>query len=121
MDDHNVIRLANVEQGMADTKDSREDQADNEERRQREQELQEARDRADEAEPGKRLGDLDAALETHDYPTTLEAIITAYGDHRVETQSGWKSVDEVLDPVGNETYDSADEVRNRILRLIQRR
>lgn len=106
---------------MADDKQGRDKQAADEERRQRERDLQEARDRADEAEPGQQLGDLDDALETQDYPTTTEALIEAYGDYEVETQGGWKSIDEVLAPAGNETYDSADDVRDQIQRLINRR
>lgn len=106
---------------MADDKQGRDKQAADEERRQRERELQEARDRADEVEPGKQLGDLDDALENQDYPTTTEQLIEAYGDAEVETQGGWKSIVEVLAPVDDETYDSADDVRDQILRLINRR
>ena len=110
---------------MADDKQGRDKQAHDEERRQRERELDEARDRADEAEPvredpGEQLGDLDEALETHDYPTTTEELIEAYGDYEVETRGGWKSIDEVLAPTDNQTYDSADDVRSRIQGLIHR-
>ena len=106
---------------MADDKQGRDKQAADEERRQRDRDLQEARDRADESEPGKQLGDLDDALEMQDYPTTTEELVEAYGDYEVETQGGRKSVEEVLAPVDNRTYDSADDVRNRIQRLINRR
>ena len=110
---------------MADNNKGRDKQADDEEQRQREREDREARDRADEAEPihddpGERLGDFDDALENHDYPTTTEELIQAYGDREVETQGGSKSIDDVLAPIGNETYDSADDVRNRIQGLIHR-
>lgn len=122
---HSVIPLALVLLGMPDDKQGRDDQADNAERRQRERELQEARDRADEPEPvaaesNDQLGALDDALETHDYPTTAAELVSAYGDREVETQDGSKTVDEVLGPVGDESYDSADEVRNRIRRLVHR-
>ena len=110
---------------MADTKTDRNKQADDEERRQRERELAEARDRADEAEPsrdnpGEKLGDLDPALDTHEYPTTTHELIEAYGDHEVESREGWKSIGEVLAPIDDETYDSADDVRHRIQRLLNR-
>ncbi|HET7322881.1 MAG TPA: hypothetical protein VFJ06_00960 [Halococcus sp.] len=111
---------------MADNKKGRDEQADDEERRQRERELEEARDRADETEPphdepGEKLGDLDEALENHDYPTTTDELIAAYGDREVESQAGSQSIDELLVPIDDETYDSADEVRNRIQRLLDRR
>ena len=125
MSDHSVIPLALVEQRMADNKKSRDKQADDEERRQRERELEEARDRADEAEPlhdetGEKLGDLDEALESHDYPTTTAELVTSYGDREIETQDGRESLDDVLASIDNETYDSADDVRNRIQGQIHR-
>lgn len=120
---------------MADDKKGRNKQADDEERRQRKRELEEARDRGDEAEPepepefepepvhddaGERLGDLDEALEEQEYPTTTEEVIEAHGEREVESQEGWKSIDEVLTPIDDETYESADDVRNRIQGLIRR-
>lgn len=105
---------------MADNNTGRDKHADDEER-----DRETARDRADEAEPihddpGERLGDLDDALETQDYPTTTEELIQAYGDREVETQGGVKPISDVLAPIDNETYESADEVRNRIQGLIHR-
>lgn len=110
---------------MADDKQGRDKQAHDAERRQRERELEEARDRADEPEPiadeaGERLGDLDEALEDHDYPATTDELIRAYGDYEVETRSGYAPIDEVLASTDNEAYDSADDVRNRIQGLIHR-
>lgn len=110
---------------MTDNNTSGDKQADDEERRQRERDREETRDRADEAAPvhdapGERLGALDEALETHDYPTTTDELIAAYGDYEVETQGGSKSINEVLAPIDNETYDSAVDVRHRIQGLIQR-
>ncbi|WP_049998701.1 DUF5789 family protein [Halococcus sediminicola] len=110
---------------MADNKKGRDKQADDEERRQRERDVEDARDRADETEPprddtGETLGDLDEALENHDYPTTTDELIEAYGDHEVESQGGSKSIDELFIPLDDETYDSPDEVRNRIQMLLNR-
>lgn len=110
---------------MADDKNARDEQADNRERRQREREIEEARDRADEAEPvhddpGDRLGELDDALEGHDFPATSSELIEAYGDYEVETQGGTKPLDEVLATTEDETYGSADDVRSRIQGLIHR-
>ena len=110
---------------MADDKQDRDKQADDEERRQRERELEEARNRGDEAEPmhddpSERLGDLDEALETHNYPTTTDELVESYGDYELETQGGRKFLDEVLASTDNQTYDSADDVRSRIQGLIHR-
>lgn len=110
---------------MADDKNARDKQAHDEERRQRERELEEARERGDETEPvrdepGETLGDLDEALENHDYPTSTDAVIADFGDREVETRGGWRSVEEILGPIENEMYDSADDVRTRIQGLIRR-
>jgi hypothetical protein len=110
---------------MTDDRSDRDEQADNAERRQRERELAEARTRGDEAEPvhddtGERLGDLDDALDAHDYPTTTDELVAAYGDREVETRGGSESVEDLLAPVDDETYHSADNVRNRIQGLIRR-
>ena len=125
MSDQTVIRIDFLLEGMADDKQGRDDQADDEERRQQEREVEEARNRGDEAEPihddpGEQLGDLDEALETHEYPTTSEELVEAYGDHGIETQNGWKPLTEVLGPTDNQTYSSADDVRSRIQGLINR-
>lgn len=71
-------------------------------------------------DPGEQLGDLDEALETHDYPTTTGELVEAYGDYEIETQGGWQSLDEVFTPVDDQTYVSTDDVRSRILGLIYR-
>jgi hypothetical protein len=110
---------------MADDKQSRDEQADNEEGRQRDREIAEARSRADEPEPipgdpGERLGDLDEALDAHDYPTTTDELVEAYGGYQIETREGEAPLAEVLAATGNQTYDSADDVRRRILGLIHR-
>ena len=125
MSDHSVILTTLLYQTMADNKKGRNKQADDEKRRQRERDLEEALDHADETEPpddkpGEKLGDLEEALENHDYPTTTNELVEAYGDREVESQGGWKSIDELLSPIDDETYDSPDEARNHIQKLLNR-
>lgn len=109
---------------MGDTKRGREKQTADEERRQRERELAEALERVDEPEPiadaDGELGELDGALENHDYPTTTAEVIAAYGSRVVETQGRWKPIDSILEPIDDERYDSPDDVRSRILELLNR-
>jgi hypothetical protein len=47
-------------------------------------------------------------------------LVEAYGDYEIETQGGTESLEEVLAPTENQTYDSADDVRSRLLGLIHR-
>ncbi len=71
-------------------------------------------------DPGGRLGDLDDALQTHDYPATTDELVEAHGDYEIETQDGEESLEEVLAATENQTYDSANDVRSRLLGLIHR-
>lgn len=110
---------------MADDKQGRDEQADREEKRQREREVEEARTRGDEKEPmgddpSERLGDLDEALKSHDYPAMTNELVEAYGDYELETQGGKKSLEDVLSSTDDQIYDSADDVRRRVLGLIGR-
>lgn len=110
---------------MADDTQGREEQADREEERQREREVEEARTRGDEQEPmggdpGDRLGELDAALTAHDYPATTTELVAAYGEHELETQDGTHSLADVLAATDDQTHESADDARRRILGLIGR-
>ncbi|WP_290814877.1 DUF5789 family protein [Halovivax sp.] len=118
---------------MGDTKKGREKQAAAEQRRQRKRDLAEALDRGDEAEPDAgtddaesgagtdaELGALDDALETLEYPTTTADVIASSGDLTVETGDGRDRLADVLAPVDDESYDSAEALRARILESIRR-
>ncbi len=99
--------------------------SDDKERRQPERKREEIRDRAHEdramaGDPGGRLGDLDEALETQEYPTTTNELVEVYGDYEIETQGGTESLEEVLVLTDDQTFVSADDVRSRILGLIHR-
>ena len=71
-------------------------------------------------DPGGRLGDLDAALNAQDYPATTDELVEVSGDYVIDTQGGTETLEEVLASTDNQTYDSADDVRSRILGLIHR-
>jgi hypothetical protein len=110
---------------MPDDKRGRDENPDDEQRQQPERKREDVRDRAHEdramsGDPGGRLGDLDEVLEIRDYPTTTDELVEAYGDYEIETQGGTVSIEEVLAPTDNQTYDSADDVRSRVLGLIHR-
>ena len=110
---------------MPDDKQGRDEKTDGEERRQPARKREEVRDRGHEdramaGDPDRRLGELDKALETQEYPTTTNELVEAHGDHEIETQRGSKSLEEVLASTDDQTFDSADDVRSRILGLIHR-
>lgn len=123
--DHTVIRIGRLFQRMPDDKRSRDENPDGEQRQEAERKREDVRDRTREdramsGNPGERLGDLDEALEAQDYPTTTDDLVEAFGDYEIETQRGTESLEEVLASTDNQSYDSADDVRSRILGLIHR-
>ena len=108
---------------MADDKRGREEQAAHQDRRQRERAVREALARGDEEEPARldldeQLGDLNEALEGHDYPTTTPELIDAFGSYDIDTPEGAESLEAVLSGTDSETFDSAEDVRIRILELV---
>ncbi len=110
---------------MPDDNQDRYENAEDEERRQSERKREEVRDRGDEdqamsGDPDGRLNELDEVFESQDYPITTDELVEAYGDYEIETQHGTESLEEVLASTDDQTYDSADDVRRRILGLIHR-
>lgn len=92
---------------------------------QSERTVEAVRDRAREAsakdeDPGRQLGALDDALEAGSYPVTTDELVEAHGDLVVETSVGTRSLESVLAGTDNQTFDSADDVRSRILGLVHR-
>lgn len=106
------MRIARVLERKPDDNRSRDDNTDDEQRQQPEREVEEVRDRAREGRAmsgdlGGRLGDLDEVLDAHSYPISTNELVEAYGDYEIETQGGTESLEEVLAPTDDQTYDSA--------------
>jgi hypothetical protein len=76
----------------------------------------------DTRESGVEFGDLEEKLSGHEYPTTRDEVVDAYGDHELEFENGSETLREVLGPVGDEgdtqEYESADEVHQEIFNMV---
>lgn len=83
-------------------------------------EMTDTGDDTEREDPDGQLDALDEVLELQGYPTTTQELIDAFGEHEVEVQDGWRSLAEVLDPVENRTYDTADDARRHILNRVNR-
>jgi len=105
---------------MADDKQGRDKQAHDQERRQRQRELKEARERADEPEPVDPDQGLAELLETHEYPATTVELIDAFGNQEVEAREGRYSLEELLESVDEDTFDSPEEARELLRDMLQR-
>lgn len=110
---------------MSDEREGQGEDVDGKGQHQPERKREEVRDREheDRAMPGElggRLDGLDERLDEHEYPATTDQLVESYGDCELETKDGTTSLETVLAPTRNQTYDSADDVRNRVLGLIHR-
>jgi len=50
----------------------------------------------------------------------VDELVAAYGEYEVETQGDKQPLENVLSSTDDQTYDSADDIRRRILELIGR-
>ena len=104
---------------MADNKQGRDKQADDEERRQREREVVTALERMDEPEPPQETevpDDVDDALDAVEFPATGEAVVSAVGEHHVETSDETHTVADLVPDTRTVSFDSVDAVRVRLQR-----
>ncbi|WP_254528047.1 DUF5789 family protein [Natrinema gelatinilyticum] len=62
-------------------------------------------------ELGVEFGPLAQQLEQHEYPATCEELVEAYGSEVLQFQNGEQTLEEVLDLVYEEQFDSATEAR----------
>ncbi len=69
-----------------------------------------------EREQGVELGELSEKLDNHDYPADVDELVSEYGDYEIEYPKGSETFEEVISPL-DETYESADEVRQSILNM----
>ena len=75
-------------------------------------------------EQGVEFGDLQEALENHDYPTTQEQLVEEYGDETLDLADGGETLSSVLaekemaEEQEHIEYESADEVRQAVLNMV---
>jgi hypothetical protein len=73
---------------------------------------------ADSREQGVDFGSFADDLQSYDYPVTSERIVEEDGDERLDLVDGTKTVREVLEPQGEQTFDSPDDVQSAILNMV---
>lgn len=69
-------------------------------------------------EMGVDFGPLADELDEHDYPVTSEELVEEYGDHELEYPGGSERLEEVLGPLGEETFEDAEEARQAIFNMV---
>ncbi|AEN05793.1 hypothetical protein Halar_2110 [halophilic archaeon DL31] len=69
-------------------------------------------------EQGVEFGPLADDLEDEAYPIDLEAVLERYGDRELGLGDGTATLQTVLEPLGETTYESADDVRQSIIGMV---
>ncbi|MEA5389479.1 hypothetical protein VB773_22485 [Haloarculaceae archaeon H-GB2-1] len=65
------------------------------------------------------FGQLEGELESHDYPTTADALIDAYGDYELSLADGSVTLREVLGSQSDDVrYDDPESVRQSIFNMV---
>lgn len=67
---------------------------------------------------GMEFGDLEAELDAESYPLTNTELLAAHGDCEIEHANGAVELRSVLDSQGDQTYGSADEIRQSVLNMV---
>ena len=61
-------------------------------------------------EQGVEFGQLADDLEDAEYPMSKSELLETYGDRELELQDGHQTLRDVLDPLGDMSFDSAEDV-----------
>ncbi|WP_418285274.1 DUF5789 family protein [Halorubrum sp. DTA46] len=72
----------------------------------------------DSREQGVELGPLADELEDEEYPIDLEELLERYGDHELGLGDDTATLQTVLEPQEDATFESADDVRQSIIGMV---
>ena len=67
---------------------------------------------------GVELGDLDDDLESHAYPIGEDELFDQHGDREIEMGEETATLEELIEPLNQDEYGSADEVRQAIMNMV---
>ena len=73
---------------------------------------------SDERSQGVDFGDVEDDIENYDYPATPEELREDFGDETVEYNGGEQSFGDVLEGVGVEEFQSAEEVYETVMMMV---
>lgn len=76
------------------------------------------RDDTDDRELGVEFGDLGDELGSVDYPLSLEELLDEHGDAELVLGEETTTLREVLEPLGEDEYESAEEVNQAVLTMV---
>ncbi|MFP8955128.1 hypothetical protein ACLI4Y_00230 [Natrialbaceae archaeon A-CW3] len=72
----------------------------------------------DSRELGVELGDLQAALEDHDYPIEHDTLLENHGDVELEVGDETSTLEELIGPLNEDEYASYDEIEQAVMNMV---
>lgn len=73
---------------------------------------------SEQREAGVEFGDLADDLESEAYPLTLEELLSSHGDEELVLGDETTTLREVLEPLGEDEYESPEEVKEAVLGMV---
>ncbi|QFU81724.1 DUF5789 family protein [Natronorubrum aibiense] len=72
----------------------------------------------DSRELGVELGDLGDDLESAEYPMSEAELFDQHGDEEIEMGDETATLEELLEPLNEDEYGSADEIKQAIMNMV---
>jgi hypothetical protein len=66
-------------------------------------------------EQGVEFGPLTEELKEESYPQEKSALLDEYGERAIELEDGEQTLDQILGPLGETTYNSAEDVMQDVI------
>ena len=72
----------------------------------------------DSREQGVEFGSLADELEEEEYPMSKGELLDTYGDREIELEDATRTLRDVLEPLGEDEFESADDVRQSVITMV---
>jgi|GEM_PF-85729 hypothetical protein len=67
---------------------------------------------------GVEFGDLDDELDEMEYPVEAEELLDDYGSETLEFEEGSATLEELLEPMGSQSFESKNSVQQAVLTMV---
>ncbi len=67
---------------------------------------------------GVEFGELDDELDEMEYPVETEELLDEYGSETLEFEEGSATLEELLEPMGPQSFESKNSVRQAVLTMV---
>ena len=72
----------------------------------------------DSREQGVEFGSLAEELEEEEYPISKEELLDTYGDEEIVLEDDTQTLREILEPLGQDEFESADDVHQSVMTMV---